>query len=58
MQLLLESVRADFGITQNVVGELKSRLKANETADFGIAEQLAREQRAEAELGERLAAAR
>ena len=58
MQLLLESIKADFGITQNVVRELKTRLKANETSNFGIVEQLAREQRTEIELGERLAMAR
>ena len=58
VQLLLESIKADFGITQNVVRELKTRLKANETSNFGIVEQLAREQRTEIELGERLAMAR
>ena len=58
VQLLLESIKADFGITQNVVRELKTRLKANETSNFGIVEQLAREQRTEMELGERLAVAR
>ena len=58
MSLLLESIKADFGITQNIVKELKANLKTNEATNFSIAESLAREQRAEIELGERLVVAR